>query len=279
MKRKDWLLIALVPLALLLIPLTGQLTVEGWHWKWNDFVMAWAVFTFATWFLRFLVTRPPANFPHKIGAGLAFVTGFLVTWVTLAVQIIGEDNPGNAFYLLTIVGGLIGVAISRLRPVGLSVVAFAMAASFLLIPAVAVGLWPADFDPGYPKIQAMSAVLAALFSTSGFLFRQAAANRARATSTKPLLHAQRQTRGRKPLTGAAEGQFPGYRTIESGDFEEERRLFYVAVTRAKNELYITYPRVASRPGPGGMMLQPTRFLRELPSDLYDELRSKRSWGR
>jgi DNA helicase-2/ATP-dependent DNA helicase PcrA len=80
------------------------------------------------------------------------------------------------------------------------------------------------------------------------------------------------------LIGAAEGQFPGYRTIESGDFEEERRLFYVAVTRAKNELYLSYPRVASRPGPGGMMLQPSRFLQELPSDLYDELRIKRSYG-
>ena len=78
------------------------------------------------------------------------------------------------------------------------------------------------------------------------------------------------------LIGAAEGQFPGYRTIESGDFEEERRLFYVAVTRAKNELYICYPRVASRPGPGGMMLQPTRFLSELDESLYDELRIKRS---
>ena len=80
------------------------------------------------------------------------------------------------------------------------------------------------------------------------------------------------------LIGAAEGQFPGYRTIESGDFEEERRLFYVAVTRAKNELYISYPRVAARPGPGGMMLQPTRFLQELPNDLYDELRIKRTFG-
>jgi DNA helicase-2/ATP-dependent DNA helicase PcrA len=80
------------------------------------------------------------------------------------------------------------------------------------------------------------------------------------------------------LIGAAEGQFPGYRTIESGDFEEERRLFYVAVTRAKNELYICYPRVASRPGPGGMMLTPSRFLTELPDDLYEELRIKRSYG-
>ncbi len=80
------------------------------------------------------------------------------------------------------------------------------------------------------------------------------------------------------LIGAADGQFPGYRTIESGDFEEERRLFYVAVTRAKNELYISYPRVASRPGPGGMMLTPSRFLQELPDSLYDELRIKRTFG-
>jgi DNA helicase-2/ATP-dependent DNA helicase PcrA len=80
------------------------------------------------------------------------------------------------------------------------------------------------------------------------------------------------------LIGAADGQFPGYRTIESGDFEEERRLFYVAVTRAKNELYLSFPRVAARPGPGGLMLAPSRFIQELPENLYEELRIKRSYG-
>jgi len=50
------------------------------------------------------------------------------------------------------------------------------------------------------------------------------------------------------------------------------------VTRAKNELYISYPKVASRAGPGGMMLNPSRFLDELPEDLYEELRIKRSYG-
>jgi len=80
------------------------------------------------------------------------------------------------------------------------------------------------------------------------------------------------------LIGAADGQFPTRRSIEAGDVEEERRLFYVAVTRAKNELYICYPKVATRAGPGGMMLSPSRFLQELPDDLYDELRIKRSYG-
>lgn len=80
------------------------------------------------------------------------------------------------------------------------------------------------------------------------------------------------------IVGLADGQFPGRRSIEADDVEEERRLFYVAVTRARNELYLCYPKVATRGGPGGMLLQPSRFLMEIPSDLYDPLRIKRSFG-
>jgi DNA helicase-2/ATP-dependent DNA helicase PcrA len=80
------------------------------------------------------------------------------------------------------------------------------------------------------------------------------------------------------VIGCADGLFPGRRAIESGDVEEERRLFYVAVTRAKNELYLSYPKIASRAGPGGMLLTPSRFLQEIPPDLYEALRIKRSAG-
>ncbi|HXQ79742.1 MAG TPA: ATP-dependent helicase, partial [Opitutaceae bacterium] len=77
------------------------------------------------------------------------------------------------------------------------------------------------------------------------------------------------------VIGLADGQFPGRRSIEAGDVEEERRLFYVAVTRARNELYLSYPKIASRPGPGGLMLTPSRFLQEISPDLYQELRIRR----
>jgi DNA helicase-2/ATP-dependent DNA helicase PcrA len=80
------------------------------------------------------------------------------------------------------------------------------------------------------------------------------------------------------IIGLADGQFPGRRSIESGDVEEERRLFYVAVTRARNELYLSFPKIASRPGPGGMMLSPSRFLQELSPNLYQELKIKRLRG-
>ena len=42
------------------------------------------------------------------------------------------------------------------------------------------------------------------------------------------------------LLGANEGTVPSEKTVEQGGLEEERRLFYVAVTRAKREIYISY---------------------------------------
>jgi len=77
------------------------------------------------------------------------------------------------------------------------------------------------------------------------------------------------------VIGLAENQFPNRRAVEAGDVEEERRLFYVAVTRAKNELYLCYPKVAMRAGPGGMLLEQSRFLKEVDTSLYETLKPSR----
>jgi DNA helicase-2/ATP-dependent DNA helicase PcrA len=69
-----------------------------------------------------------------------------------------------------------------------------------------------------------------------------------------------------------DGLFPSARSMESTEGEEEeRRLFYVAVTRAKNELYLSYPLIRVTQGySGDMMQQPSRFLAEIPKDRLDE---------
>lgn len=69
-----------------------------------------------------------------------------------------------------------------------------------------------------------------------------------------------------------DGLFPSARSLESAEGEEEeRRLFYVAVTRAKNELYLSYPLMRAGYGNAGVTLQqPSRFLEEIPKDLVDE---------
>ncbi len=79
------------------------------------------------------------------------------------------------------------------------------------------------------------------------------------------------------LIGLADGSFPLRRAIEAGDVEEERRLFYVAVTRARDELYLCFPKVNTKGGPA-MLQSPSRFLTEIDPNLYQELRVRRSFG-
>jgi DNA helicase II / ATP-dependent DNA helicase PcrA len=52
--------------------------------------------------------------------------------------------------------------------------------------------------------------------------------------------------------------------------EEERRLFYVAATRAKQELYLVYPVMARDRGGMDILMEPSRFIRELPGDVYEK---------
>jgi DNA helicase II / ATP-dependent DNA helicase PcrA len=71
----------------------------------------------------------------------------------------------------------------------------------------------------------------------------------------------------------ADGMFPSSRSLQSLDaIEEERRLFYVAVTRAKDELYLTYPAYWPGASAENRMQRPSRFLSEIPHDLIEELR-------
>ncbi|MDD2706523.1 MAG: ATP-dependent helicase [Verrucomicrobiae bacterium] len=70
----------------------------------------------------------------------------------------------------------------------------------------------------------------------------------------------------------ADGAFPNARAIESIDGEEEeRRLFYVAVTRAKDELYLVYPQLRLSGNYGDAFQRPSRFLKELPAHLYEKM--------
>jgi len=76
------------------------------------------------------------------------------------------------------------------------------------------------------------------------------------------------------LTGMEEGLFPHQRSLEEeGRLEEERRLCYVGMTRAMQELVITYAEVRRLYG-SEHYTQPSRFLGEIPTELIDEVRSQ-----
>jgi DNA helicase II / ATP-dependent DNA helicase PcrA len=70
------------------------------------------------------------------------------------------------------------------------------------------------------------------------------------------------------IAGCEDGVFPHSRALDEGGLEEERRLFYVGVTRAKRELYLTYARRRSVFGSTTYGLR-SRFLDEVPAELTD----------
>jgi DNA helicase-2/ATP-dependent DNA helicase PcrA len=73
-----------------------------------------------------------------------------------------------------------------------------------------------------------------------------------------------------------DGMFPSTRSLETRDaIEEERRLFYVAITRARDELYLTYPHMRLNAGYGDVFQRPSRFLREIPTKLLEDWQVRR----
>ncbi len=77
------------------------------------------------------------------------------------------------------------------------------------------------------------------------------------------------------IAGMEEGLFPLSRSYDSlEELEEERRLFYVGITRAKKKLYITYAKTRRRAGET-LVSSPSSFLEPLPEELVERVETER----
>lgn len=77
------------------------------------------------------------------------------------------------------------------------------------------------------------------------------------------------------LVWLADGYFPIGKILDADDdamLEEERRLFYVALTRAEDELYLTYPMMNPKSYSGDIICRPSGFLDEVPAELVEPWR-------
>lgn len=61
------------------------------------------------------------------------------------------------------------------------------------------------------------------------------------------------------IAGAVDGEFPSYFAVRDNHLEEEKRVFYVALTRAKSRVYITGFKSNAR----GQTMRPSRFIQML----------------
>jgi len=77
------------------------------------------------------------------------------------------------------------------------------------------------------------------------------------------------------LVGLVDGVLPHSRSFEEPEeMQEERRLFYVGITRAKDRLYLVYPQSRSSYG-YAEPVEPSRFLDDIPADLLDDVQANR----
>lgn len=75
------------------------------------------------------------------------------------------------------------------------------------------------------------------------------------------------------IVGMENGLFPSQRAVDEGNLEEERRLCYVGLTRARKQLYLSYAEVRRIHGMDQVGM-PSMFLREIPSDCLVETRPR-----
>lgn len=115
-----------------------------------------------------LATRLTGNKSYRIAIGIALGGAFLLTWMNLAVGIIGnEENPANLMFLAIPAVGIAGALIARFEPLGMAraLVATAIAQALVAVIALVAG-W------GY--IFVLTGFFILLWLTSALLFRKAA---------------------------------------------------------------------------------------------------------
>jgi len=165
---KTILRVALGALAVLMVPLVASRFVEDWHWPVGAFVRVYVLF-FITGMVFSLIARRMGAWSYKAGVGVALFAGFALAWSTM-VQTADSGHPERLWYLSVLVVGFIGACLARLRPAGMAVALFAMAAVLALISVVLPSGAPSDVAF---RMAIGHGVFVGLFTASGLLFRHA----------------------------------------------------------------------------------------------------------
>ncbi|MBL8178840.1 MAG: hypothetical protein JNK48_29475 [Bryobacterales bacterium] len=160
--------VALVALAVWMVPLVASQFVEDWHWGVGGFARAYVLF-FLVGMAIALVARRMGVWSYKAGAGVALAAGFALAWSTM-VQVADSGHPERLWYHSVLVVGMVGACLARLKAAGLASTLFAMAATLALIAATL----PSGAPPEIARRMAIGhGVYVVLFTASGLLFRHA----------------------------------------------------------------------------------------------------------
>ena len=170
---------AAVVALILLVPLNAMQFTEEVNWDLFDFVFA-GTLLFGTGLAYELVARKGGTAAYRAAVGIACAATLLLVWVNAAVGIIGnEGNPANLMYFGVIAVGIISAFIARLEPRGMARALFVTALAQMLVPVIALIIWPPQITSwgaaGVVGVFVLNAFFATLFAGSALLFRRASA--------------------------------------------------------------------------------------------------------
>lgn len=173
--RKKIIIVAVVTAAILMVPLIAMQFSEEVDWGAGDFIIMGALL-FSTGATYVLISRFLDSVAYRVAVAVAVVAGLLLIWVNLAVGIIGDEGATpNLLYVGVLQVGVIGAAIARLKPRGMSYALYATAVAQALVPVVAMIVWRSVLDepPGMVGVFILNGFFVAMFIVSAALFRQA----------------------------------------------------------------------------------------------------------
>ena len=152
---------------LLLLPLVAMQFTTEVNWGIMDFVV-FGIMLLTVCGAYELGTRLSGNRRYRLAVGIALLGVFLLTWMNLAVGIIGiENNPVNLLFFAIPMTGLTGALIARFKARGMAYALVATAAAQALIAVIALIV-------GWGNVLILTGFFMFLWLTSAYLFRQAA---------------------------------------------------------------------------------------------------------
>ena len=157
--------------ALLALPLVAMQFTDEVQWTPFDFIAMGGMLALVGGAFE-LVVRVARSNTYVVAAGVAVANAFLMTWANLAVGIIGdENNPANQMFFGVLVIGLIAVAFSRLKPIGMARAMEVTAIAQALVSVITLAM-----GEGY--IFLLTGFFVAMWIISAQLFRKAARDEA-----------------------------------------------------------------------------------------------------
>ena len=174
MKAKNIIRIALVTTVILLVPLVAMQFTDEVQWDLTDFIIMGAIL-FGIGLAYELIAKRSNQAVYRFAFGVGLLGAFLLFWINGAVGIIG-DGPVNMLYGAVFLVGLIGSVVSRFKPRGMAITLFAAAVTQMLIPIMALIIWPPpviSWSPSVFGVFVLNAFFALLLVVSALLFRRA----------------------------------------------------------------------------------------------------------